>query len=534
LLAAEPDAPICRLLAQWIQRQRWFGAKARALRRVFVLDAVPLSETVSLALAQVDYVAGASERYAIPLAWVSATTTSLHAVARLRGACAGLLCEASADPDCHNQLLEIVRGERRVPGGQGELAGHRAQPMPGDDPGPSELLSAEQSNSSIRYGERYVLKLFRKLEAGTNPDIEVNRFLSHPPVFPHAPPFHGWIDYDARDGQSASVALLQGFVANRGDAWDRTLRALTHWLERAQQDAGPPPSSPGRLDIAHAARAAEVAAPLGADWGELQLLGRRTAQLHLKLASEPENAAFAPEPFTLADRTALQDALRRRTQRSLTLLQRELPNLPGRVAALATDVVVASERIELLLDRWRQTVIEARRIRCHGDFHLGQVLHTGHDFAIIDFEGEPALDVSERRRKHSPLRDVAGMIRSFHYVASSAFQTVLQADASRTAGRARPAQGPAHRDDSDRSHQRLQEWADFWYRWVSAAFGRAWVAELEGSGLLPRHGQALHVLLDMHLLEKALYELEYELNNRPDWLLIPLRGIVDLVASARA
>ncbi|UCE03903.1 MAG: putative maltokinase [Candidatus Latescibacterota bacterium] len=532
LAATEPDAPICRLLAHWIQRQRWFGAKARALRRVFILDAVPLSESLSLALAEVAYVAGAPERYAIPLAWMPATPTSLHVVARLQGACSGFLCEASAAPAFHKQILEIVRGERRVAGGQGELVGHRAQPLPPDDPGPARLLSAEQSNSSIRYGERHILKLFRKLEAGVNPDVEVNRFLAHAPAFRHAPPFHGWIDYEGRDAQSASVALLQGFVANRGDAWGRTLEALTQWLERAAHDAGPPPSWRGRLDIAHAARAAEVAAPLGADWGELQLLGRRTAQLHLKLASEPENAAFAPEPFTLADRAALHDVLRRRTQRSLTLLQRELPNLPGRVAALATDVVAASQRIELLLERWRQTRIEARRIRCHGDFHLGQVLSTGSDFAIIDFEGEPALDLSERRRKHSPLRDVAGMMRSFHYAASSAFQTVLQADASRRADtQARNRQGSAASEDR---HRRLQEWADFWYRWVSTAFGRAWVAELQGSGLLPPDGQALHVLLDMHLLEKALYELEYELNNRPDWLPIPLRGVVDLVASARA
>jgi maltose alpha-D-glucosyltransferase/alpha-amylase len=245
--------------------------------------------------------------------------------------------------------------------------------------------------------------------------------------------------------------------------------------------------------------------------GSASLLGRRTAELHLALASAPpENRAFVPEPFTSLYQRALYQSMRTLAVRTFRLLRRT-PGLDepllARVLDLEGDVV---RRYEELL----RTKVEAVRTRIHGDYHLGQVLWTGRDFVIIDFEGEPAVPLGERRIKRTPFADVAGMLRSFHYAA----HTALAQDAAAISPTGEP--GP------------LEPWADFWYRWVSAMFLRGYLRTAEGAPFVPREPRQLQVLLDTALLNKAVYELRYEANMRPDWIRIPARGILDLLQAA--
>jgi maltose alpha-D-glucosyltransferase/alpha-amylase len=245
-------------------------------------------------------------------------------------------------------------------------------------------------------------------------------------------------------------------------------------------------------------------------WAEL--LGQRTGELHVALARTDGGAPFAPEPFTRLYQRSLYQSMRSQARSTFELLRGQIAHLKGDAQTQAADVLEKEWSVFSLFGKLLQQPIQAKRIRCHGDLHLGQILFTGKDFVIIDFEGEPERPVSERRIKASPLRDVAGMVRSFHYAAHAALR-----------GQA-PGLFHQHGDVP------LEQWATFWSRWVSAAFMRSYLDQTQAAGLLPAERAQLQTMLCCYLLEKALYELRYELNNRPDWVNIPLEGILQLVA----
>ncbi|MDP9023448.1 MAG: phosphotransferase, partial [Actinomycetota bacterium] len=246
-----------------------------------------------------------------------------------------------------------------------------------------------------------------------------------------------------------------------------------------------------------------------------ELLGQRTGELHVALASAPDDAAFGPEPFTTLYQRSLYQSMRTLTRKTFQLLRRRLeviePDSRGDAERLA-------EREQDLLDRFQaltQGKLDAVRIRTHGDYHLGQVLHTGRDFVIIDFEGEPARPLGERRLKRSPLRDVAGMVRSFHYAAyAGLFEQI-----------ARGVAGPSEQVEA------LEDWTRYWYVWVSAAFLRSYLTTVGEAPFVPPDHEQLSTLLEAYVLEKAVYELGYELNNRPSWVRIPLQGALQLLES---
>jgi maltose alpha-D-glucosyltransferase/alpha-amylase len=250
---------------------------------------------------------------------------------------------------------------------------------------------------------------------------------------------------------------------------------------------------------------------IGAYIASAQLLGQRTAELHIALASDMENTDFAPEPYTLTYQTSLYQSFRGSAIRTLELLRGRLNNLPEESQKDARAVLDREKTIIDCYNLVRRGKISASRIRCHGDYHLGQVLYTGKDFVITDFEGEPARSLSERRLKRSPLRDVAGMIRSFHYAAYTALIK----------------QATLHHKPEDTLL--LKYWAQFWYTWVSVVFLNTYLDITKKTGLLPENPEQLKILLDAFLLEKALYEVGYELNNRPEWVNIPLQGILQML-----
>ncbi|BDG01305.1 1,4-alpha-glucan branching protein GlgB [Anaeromyxobacter oryzae] len=538
---AWPDAlraPTCAALEAalpaWLVAHRWFGGKARHVRAVAVLDAVPVeagADAPRIALLRVSYDEGEPEVYAVPVAlvrgrradevlaaWPDAALAEVHA-----GADAGLLHAADRDPALARALLAAIREGRRLTGDGGALVAaptHAFAAHAGaNDASEPTPLGAEQSNTSIRWGDRLVLKLLRRTEAGPNPELEVGAFLTDVAHFPSAPPALGTIAYEPRDGEPYALALLQGYVRNQGDAWTATLAQVRAFLARAADREPPAPPDAPLEDLAEAAPPREIRALAGDALGAAALLGRRTAELHLALASHPDVEAFRPEPFSPEDRRALHEEARAALRRGLGLLRRRLEELPPDARALAAFVLGheadVDERIRAALRR----PLASPRIRVHGDYHLGQVLSTGDDFVIIDFEGEPARPLAARRAKASPLRDVAGMIRSFHYAAYQGLASHLGRDAGGApSGRAR-------------------RWARCWYVWVAAAYLRAYLDAAGEGRVLPSSRAELRDLLDLHLMEKALYELAYELNNRPGWVALPLQGIADLVgggAAARA
>ncbi len=388
--------------------------------------------------------------------------------------------------------------------------------------GPHRLSRAVQT--SILYDQKLILKLFRRLQPGENPDTEIGRFLTEVARFPRIAPFLGDIR-GSREGErtpeseQTTLAMLQGLVENEGDGWQYTLDELGRFFESvisapAPQETGTAPSflAPPSSD----ALPAEAREHAGFSLEAAALLGRRTAEMHLALATTTDNPAFAAESFT-------DEALRADSARIADQITRTLDALKHSFNALPDDPT--TDGAALILSRRRDLFARARsiaepiagsaaapasglRTRIHGDYHLGQVLRARGDFVILDFEGEPARPLSERRAKQSQLRDVAGMLRSFSYAAYSALDHFTQRH--------------THAAKS------LESWAQLWQNAVSTEFLNAWRSTIAANPhLTPEPGQAQR-LLNAYLLEKALYELLYELNNRPAWVRIPLIGILGL------
>src|SRR5882672_3988794 len=488
-----------RLLSQlpsFLAAQRWFGGKARQIVGIDIVDAIPISGTEPKALlltVAVKYGEGKTETYSIPV------ITLAHG---------GLLEDAFSRPEFLGELLDIIKQERVLEGDTGRLRGCRGASF-SELLGPSDvkpkLLTGEQSNSSVIYGERLILKFFRRIEAVENPDLEIGRFLSEKAGYSHIARIDGWLEYQLGEGQAATQAILQEFVPNQGDAWRYALRTLTAFYEKVGGTTEP--------EVSTSQEPAEFAdESIAKLLAEIALLGKRTAELHLALTSDSNNPAFAPESFTDEFQKKLEMSFADLSSGTLRLLRERIATVPVEHRELAAEIASRGQDIAGIFRAALGAPIEAVRARIHGDYHLGQVLYTESDFVIIDFEGEPARPLAERRVKQSPLQDVAGMLRSFHY---AAFAPLL----------ARPTGSSIARDQ----FVKLRNWAEVWSLSAANRFLAQYYETSADAHYLPACSQQRTKLLDAYVLAKAIYELGYELNNRPTWVGIPLEGISRLL-----
>jgi maltose alpha-D-glucosyltransferase/alpha-amylase len=498
------------IIPEYLRTCRWFGSKARKIRAVRIVEQPGLGNSAGAArfwFVEVSYLDGPNETYALPVKITSgkegralAQTSPNAIIARFNGE-ETFLHDAVWDASFRADLFETIAAERKLQGANGDLAGIAGRGLadyPSANRASSQVISAQQSNSSMVFDNKFYLKLYRKLEDGVNPDVEVTRFLTDRTGFGNVPTFSGALEYRKGKAEPTVVCLLQSAVPSETDAWSLTLDSVGRFYERVLER---------KADLQ------SQLTPAGSLLDELaggvypekaKLLGRRTGEMHAALASDPEDPAFAPEPFnTMAQRSTFQ-SMRALLRRTFAVLQKAKPELPEAFRAEAEEVLAAEEQIlereKRLLDRRNG----AAKVRIHGDYHLGQALYTGKDFFILDFEGEPARPLSERKLKRSPLRDVAGMMRSFQYAAYSAlWQPAMRAE----------------------DVPFLERWADLWYREMSSVFLRSYLATTAESVFVPSNQDDLEVFLEAYLLDKAVYEISYELNNRPDWVVIPIRGI---------
>ena len=523
------SAVLDEVLPDYIVSQRWFQGKGRALRSMRVKDLLPGSVPGAghrIALVEVQYVEEAPETYVVPVMLLEGPQAQQlidshpgAVIAEEEREHAAIIVDAAHVPEFQASLLDAASGRRRIRGRNGELQGTASSQLrrrvEGMDERQSRLLGAEQSNTSILFDRSVVLKLYRRLDDGLSLDVEVGQFLGEH-GFRHTPAVVGSLSYARDDAPVRTLAVLQEFVPNEGDAWSLTLDAVTEFFERAATVT----DGPAMVDASTRSLLRQAAEPptdsarafVGPHLEEARLLGERTADMHLVLASDPEDPAFAPEPFTMFYQRSLYQSMRNLSGRVLQLLRTRVDELEGEVKGCATEVLALDETI---LRRFRSLVdhkVNGSRIRCHGDFHLGQVLYTGNDFYITDFEGEPIRPLSERRLKRSPLRDVAGMLRSFHYAAYAALYEREERSHVRTIDRAA-----------------MEWWARGWYAYLGGAYLNGYLGVMGGSPILPQESEELARLLDVYLLEKAVYELGYELGNRPAWAAIPLRGLLQLL-----
>ena len=487
-------------LARDLPSRRWFGDKARAIAGVTPLDHAALPSTGGvLALFRVDFAAGTPETYCILLA---------DAAGRRR---AGVFADALEDPLFCAGLVEQIRAGAALPGRRGRFrfkaTAALAEILP-ETPPTSTSVKTEQSNTSVTFGGRAILKVFRRVQPGSNPELEITDFLTRSTSFRAAPRLAGSIEYEAGGEEPATLATLHEFVPNRGDVWTALQARLGEYFAVAVTgpDAGGPPDP------------AFARALAAADAKEARTLGELTGHLHMALASATGPPAMVPAPVEPADVRVWQDGMRARLERVLAALAAALDTLPADLREVARQALERAPQLTERLSGLEALVQEpVLKIRVHGDYHLGQVLRTDGGFVIVDFEGEPARPLAARRARACALKDVAGMLRSFAYAARAAMLRAAEVGA----GDATLA-------------ERLLPWASAWEEGVRAAFLEGYLGATEqgGAGFLPRSREAFDRVLGVLELDKAIYELDYELNHRPGWARIPLEALLRAVAPA--
>jgi trehalose synthase-fused probable maltokinase len=458
------------LLPSYLPQQRWFGGKGQRIADVRIIDVGRLEVGLRLLLAEVNYLHAKTpgETYVLALKWGETSEPEVDPLS----------------PGIRSALLNLIASRGSVKLEHGRLQAFTTsvfQPVP--DTCAVKRLDGEQSNTSFLIGDQYILKLIRRLEPGPNPELETGRFLLERTTFRRVPAPAGWVEYERPGQDPATLAMLHQFVSSEGSAWDAALRSLQSlFAEPGSQTVPVQNAEAGALGFT---------------------LGRRTGELHLALASADDVPAFRPEPLTADDLRQIQGRICEHIATVLPALEKLAA---GKASTLSDLTATLLAKRSQLVDAARPPALQhgAMRIRCHGDYHLGQVLWEGHDCWIIDFEGEPTRPLAERRAKHSPLKDVAGMLRSFDYAA-----------------RAGLGQHPAATEE-------IKRLARNWVEAASSTFLRAYRDVLAGASFSPPDPD-FTALLNFFLLDKALYELHYELNNRPDWVGIPLAGILGLL-----
>jgi maltose alpha-D-glucosyltransferase/alpha-amylase len=513
------EGPSARQLARdvlpaFLANQRWFGAKDLQISGATLASWAELASdrnSYLLAELEVQLAGGAGpQRYFLPLATSYDDQALTHGWPLLsfslaqvrRGAKVGALYDAMAGPDFPLVAFAAIRRGTELPSSDGTIrfwstsAAHRLKVPENVE---VKRSSVEQSNSSAMIGNRLVFKTYRKLAPGAQPEIEIGRFLTEKARFANTPPLLGAIERGGADGQTTALAAAFGFVRNQGDGWVYTIEYLHRTLDE--------------LRLVAAAEYPESAAPAHEPHAFYltlaRVLGQRTAELHRALATPTDDPAFAAEPITGADLETWRRAMRDQADAAFRALEQALPGLADQDRAQVEALLSRRDVCYARIDTLTEAGISAAKTRIHGDYHLGQVLVAQNDFYILDFEGEPARPLAERRAKSSPLKDVAGMLRSFDYAAWAAVTSLVE----------------VHPGSADL----VRSLAEAWRQATAQAFLDAYRETIAGSASYPESEAEAGRLLDLFRLDKALYEICYEAANRPNWIRIPLKGVTSLL-----
>jgi maltose alpha-D-glucosyltransferase/alpha-amylase len=511
-------------LVPFLRRQSWMVPAAREIRQAHFADWSLLQAGATpsfLAIVTVEYVDGDSESCLLPLALVDGDAANAAltqapggVLARITGARKGAIVDGLSDDTTCDRLVELIADVREAATRHGSLRGVRTSAQLTTIEHPRWTRGeGDHSNTIAFLADRCVLKLFRRIEPTPSPELEIGRFLTER-GFARTPPLAGALEYLRPGLEPGTLAVLQGNIPHQGSGWNFAIEELRRYYERvsARIKRSDWQQSQDKLE---GQPTVDTPPPFFAaieQWylSSAATLGRRTAELHVALAGGPD-AAFAPEPLDRDHLGALANRLRAHGDVSLDLLAGRLSSLDQVSHGHAEEVLASRDTLLERFDAIRALDDAGQVIRIHGDYHLGQVLRTEEDFVVLDFEGDPAESIAERRAKQSPLKDVAGMIRSYGYAAYAAlFAFALHTPSDYAA---------------------LEPWARTWEHWNSHAFLKGYLSGGESTPLLPKVVRARAALLSAFTLDKALRQLGYELHNRPDWVRVPLVGIHTLIRS---
>jgi maltose alpha-D-glucosyltransferase/alpha-amylase len=500
LLDAGARPELEETLAEYLEGRRWFRPRGRSITAAHVVEQLAIAENYRLLFLQVDFSSGDPETYVIPAAFTEDASGELRArspqaiLATLTGDVHGLLYDPLADVPSALPMLNAIARTARMRGSGGELVGTPMQPMDtvGLEP---RSIKPDHPNAIVIYGQKYLLKFFRLLDEGVRPSLELGRALARSGQPVPVPPLVGCLEYKPRRGEPITLATVHQYAPAESDGRAHVREEVRRYFERVlaahhELPSGLPAGTP--LQLAEGDPPAQVRDLFGAWLDQARLLGERAAEVQLVLTA-PSDAEFTPEEYSVLDQRSTYQAMRNTTGSSLRHLKLTIPRLHGPVAEMATSLIERAadvyKRFEPLLSQ-RLTALRCRR---HGDFHLGSVLYTGRDWMIIDFDGRHGRPLPERRRKRSPLRDLAGMLRSLEH---AAFSVLLD---------------PAAVRESDRESTR--PWAWLWYTWTASAFLRGYLETAHGSVFLPRDRREVGVMLDAFLLERTLKDLDVALES---------------------
>jgi maltose alpha-D-glucosyltransferase/alpha-amylase len=513
------------ILLNYVHRNRWFRGKAKKIKNIEITDTIALATGALnsyIIIIETMYIEGKNELYVIPL---SITTGDEIAEIKYRHPEAqvahieidgheGLMFDGSYNKKMRDLLFQLIYQKGKIKNRKTAIAGipgkkFSTKVKKSELPLASRVLLAEQSNTSILYDSRYFFKMYRSPEEGVNPELEIIKTLTENTTFRNFPTFAGALEYQKSDTENAALGILVDFLPNEGNAWEFTKSAIDRYFDRLIEDkeiilnkiaAENKPVT----ELVGEDKMNELLGPFFVEM--VSLLGRRTAELHLALASVKNKKEFSEEPFSLLYQKSLYQSFRTLIKRTVNQMKSPKKPLNEEQTALIDDII---SNEALLLSTIKHTLekkkIHTSKIRVHGDYHLGQVLFTGKDFMIIDFEGEPTRSLTARQLKLCPFKDVAGMLRSFHY---AIYMGQLE-NKSKIPGNA----------------DLLDPWLEAWYETVEKTFLKSYLKTAGNASFIPDEAREVKDLLSVYTIEKAIYEADYEFNNRPDWLHIPLNGL---------
>jgi maltose alpha-D-glucosyltransferase/alpha-amylase len=482
---------------EYMRKCRWFAGKARMIKflKVQQLLTMPIDGGIAyLIIVHVGYTYGDEEKYAMPVSFLpddydlmGQVNPKAFIVKVIANGKPGWLIDAIYDFRFQTELFKSIWESAGVKQENGHLSYHKGKGLAATDEDMGYLCvvpDLEQSNSSLVFGNKYFFKFYRKLFREINPEVEMLQFLTEKGGFKNIPAFCGSLIYERPGIPPVTLGLMMQKVSSKSDSWVATGDDLNDFLFMfVDKFFGI------RDDV----------------FEKVELLGKRTAEMHRALLSDNKNKDFKPEKFDTSYVEWVQSHFSKLLEKRITLLKENYARLDKNAKSLADDFINSEAVIKTFFEKISGNDFKSSRIRIHGDYHLGQVLFTGSDYLIIDFEGEPESSITDRKIKHSPLKDVAGMIRSFHYAVCAKLYF-----SSETKGV---------------DPLRLQKAADRWYKLITDAYLDAYIHTMGDIASTFGSRTELNFLLQLHLLEKAVYELGYELNGRPDWIRIPLKGI---------
>jgi maltose alpha-D-glucosyltransferase/alpha-amylase len=522
-----------KVIQDYALRARWYRGKSYKVRSVDVIDRIPLPNGklhAHILLLNFRYTNAPDQGYFLPLSLATGDKVyhvknefpqSVLCEVDVQGE-KGIIYDSIFDEESLQHVFQLMYNKKKIRGQKGEIT-YLTEGMVKKEikksqlPVTVEYLNAEQSNSSVLYHDSYLMKLYRGIDQGINPEVEILKYLSKNKKFKNIAPYAGEITYNNENlDQSISLGILTKFVDNENDAWSYYLSKLDQFfaniLSQKDEIVKTPVIEKSILDMTASDIPDEMHRLFGTFTLEMtELLGKRTGEMHVALARSTEQPEFKPESFSLLYQKALYQSVRGQVRKVMPMIKSQLKKLDENIKDDAMQIIENEKLILSTLERIKVDKIPSIKTRIHGDYHLGQVLFTGKDFVIIDFEGEPARPLSERQLKYCPLKDVAGMIRSFHYAVYTVFDKYT---------RIRPE-----------DMEFLEPWIEIWYKSISWLFLNNYLQEVKDIKIGAADKEGLKTLMQLYMLEKAVYELGYEINNRPNWVVIPIRGINYLLKS---